>query len=305
MRQDGSPQRVERSLQHMNSSFFTRLLLPLLLGALIAACSATAPGPAAGLSLSSEPLLGKFVWHDLVTDDPAAARDFYAGVLGWTFEQTSHPRGGEYTLILRDGRYVGGMVQVEDPAGIEYSRWLPYVSVADVDAAVRYIESAGGSTAVGPLEIGNIGRAAAVMDPQGAALGLLRSRVGDPDDSAAPAPGHIVWNELLAADDAAAAGFYEALTGLQATTVARRGGEYTLLRAGSRDRAGIMLRPNPDVTPLWLTHFAVADVAEAARQAEALGGKVLLAPSPELREGALAVVSDPGGAILALQELPR
>jgi len=289
----------------MKKTVFTHLLLTLALGAVIAACSATAPGSASGLSLSGEPLLGKFVWHDLLTDDPAAARRFYAGLFGWGFEKTSHPQGGEYTLILRDGRYVGGMVRVDEPAGIEYSRWLPYVSVADVDAAVRYTESAGGSAAVGPVEIGSIGRAAAVMDPQGAALGLVRSRVGDPDDSMEPAPGHIVWNELLASDDAAAAYFYGALTGLQAIKVSRRGGEYTLMRSTARERAGIMMRPNPDVTPLWLTHFAVANVVEAARRAEALGGKVLLAPSPDLREGTLAVVSDPGGAILALQELSR
>jgi hypothetical protein len=30
-----------------------------------------------------------------------------------------------------------------------------------------------------------------------------------------------------------------------------------------------------------------------------------LAPSPDLREGQMAVVTDPGGAILALQQLPQ
>lgn len=282
-----------------------RLLLVTALATLIAACSATTPPPAAGISLSSEPLTGKFVWHDLVTDDPDGARRFYAGLLGWEFEQTTHPHGGDYTLIRRDDHYVGGMVRVEDPAGTDYSRWLPYLSVADVDAAVRFTESAGGSAAVGPLDLGNIGRAAAVRDPQGAVLGLLRSRMGDPDDSVAPTSGHIVWNELLAANDAAASGFYESLAGLQASRIARRGGEYTLLRAQGRERAGIMQRPDPRVTPLWLTHFAVADVAAATARAEALGGRVLLAPSPDLREGTLAVVTDPGGAILALQQWPR
>ena len=289
----------------MNKRLPGSLLLPVALAALIAACTATTPGPAAGLALSGEPLLGKFVWHDLLTDDPEGAQRFYAGVLGWEFEQTTHPRGGDYTLILRDGHYVGGMVRVEDPARADYSRWLPYLSVADVDAAVRYTESAGGTVEAGPLEVGNIGRAAAIRDPQGAVLGLLRSRMGDPDDSVVPAAGHIVWNELLAADDDAAAGFYESLSGVQAATVSRRGGEYTLLRAQGRERAGILQRPDPRITPLWLTYFAVADLAEATRQAGMLGGKVLLAPSAELRDGKLAIVTDPGGAILALQQQPQ
>jgi len=269
---------------------------------LVGACSGTAPVPAGKLSLSDEPLLGKFVWHDLMTDDVASSRRFYGGLLGWEFEQITHPLGGNYTLIRADGHYLGGMVLLEDPADADYSRWLPYLSVADVDAAVRATETAGGTALVGPLDIGNIGRAAAVSDPQGAVLGLLRSRAGDPDDSVAAAPGRVVWNELLAADDVAAAGFYAGLAGFEASTMPRRGGEYTVLRAQGRERAGIMARPDERLKPLWLTHFAVADVEAAARRAAELGGKVLLAPGPELREGTLAVVTDPSGAILALQQ---
>ena len=270
--------------------------------ALMTACSAKAPVPSGKLSLSDSPLLGKFVWHDLITDDVASSRRFYGDLLGWEFEQTTHPRGGNYTLIRADGHYLGGMVLLEDTADADYSRWLPYLSVADVDAAVRATERAGGAALVGPLDLGNIGRAAAVSDPQGAVLGLLRSRVGDPDDSLAPGPGRVVWNELLAADDTGAAGFYAALAGFDVSTTPRRGGEYTVLRAQGRERAGIMARPDERVEPLWLTHFAVADVKAAARRATELGGTVLLAPGPELREGTLAVVTDPNGAILALQQ---
>jgi len=288
----------------MNTTVF-RLLLALTLTGMITACSVTTPGAAGAVSLSNEPLLGKFVWHDLVTDDPAAARRFYGSLLGWEFEQTTHPRGGDYTLILANGHYLGGMIEVDDPAGADYSRWLPYLSVADVDAAVRLTESAGGSTVVAPVELENLGRAAAITDPQGAVLGLLRSRIGDPDDSLPPTAGRIVWNELLAADDTGAGRFYAALAGLEVSTIARRGGEYTLLRAQDRDRAGIMERPDPRVTPLWLAYFAVADVDAATRRAAELGGRVLLAPSPDLREGKMAVVTDPGGAILALQQWPQ
>ena len=276
-----------------------------LVGSLLAGCSATLPTPAGTVSLSDEPLVGKFVWHDLITDDVAAARRFYGGLLGWKFEATRHPAGGEYTLISKDGRYVGGMVMLADPTDADYSRWLPYLSVADVDAAVRLTESAGGMAVVGPVELANIGRAAAVTDPQGAVLGLLRSRVGDPDDSVPPAAGRVVWDELLAADATSAADFYGSLAGFEVGTVDRRDGRYTLLRAQGRDRAGVMDRPDERVTPLWLTHFAVTDVDAASRLAAELGGKILLAPSPELRDGNLAVVADPTGAIFALDQLSQ
>ena len=285
-------------------SFLSRLAAAVTLSALLVACSATGFTPTAQLSLSEQPLIGKFVWHDLITDDVGAAQRFYGGLLGWEFQQATHPRGGDYTLISAGGHYLGGMVLLEDPANADYSRWLPYLSVADVDEAVRVTETAGGSAVVRPLELGNIGRAAAIKDPQGAVLGLVRSRAGDPDDSLPAASGRVIWNELLAEDEAAAAQFYGALAGLEIHPVDRRGGTYVVLRAQGRERAGILERPDDRVTPLWLTHFAVADVDAAARRAAELGGQVLLAPAAELRDGTLAVVTDPTGALLALQQLP-
>jgi len=287
------------------NAFFRRLTAACALTGLLAACSSTGFTPAGDLSLSEQPLLGKFVWHDLMTDDVEAAKRFYGGLLGWEFEQVTHPRGGDYTLAKAGGHYVGGLVLLADRIDADYSRWLPYLSVADVDSAVRATESAGGVVVVGPLELGNLGRAAAITDPQGAVLGLMRSRVGDPDDSLPPATGRVVWNELLAADEASAAQFYNELAGLEIVPIARRGGEYIVLRAQGRERAGIMERPDEGVTPLWLTHFAVADVDAATRRAAELGGQVLLAPAAELRDGMLAVVTDPTGAVLALQQLPK
>lgn len=285
----------------MRFTFARRGLAPVLLVAL-AACSAPGGSNVRGVTLSEQPLVGKFVWHDLITEDVAVAKKFYSELFGWAFEATTHPRGGDYTLIMSGGQLLGGMVQRADPDEADYSRWLPYLSVADVDRAVNHTLAAGGAAVIGPVDLGDIGRAAAVTDPQGAVLGLLRIRMGDPDDPAGTAPGRIVWNELLAADDRRAAQFYADLAGFESETIARRGGQYTLMRAQGRDRAGIMVRPDERVTPLWLTYFAVDDVAAAAQRAAELGGAVILGPSPELREGRLALVTDPGGAILALQQ---
>ena len=281
-----------------------RLASAWLVVVALTACGTTGGG-AVDVPLSDRPLVGKFVWHDLITDDAAVVKRFYGDLLGWQFEKTAHPLGADYTLITSGGRYVGGIVQRADAPQADYSRWLPYLSVADVDAAVDLTESAGGTAVVAPVELGSIARAAAVTDPQGAVLGLLRSHVGDPADSAPTPPGGAVWNELLAADDAAAADYYRGLAGLEPRRIARRGGEYTLLRTGGIERAGILQRPDDRVTPQWMTFFGVPDVDAAARRAAELGGEVLLAPSPELREGTLAVVVDPSGAVFALQEHSR
>jgi predicted enzyme related to lactoylglutathione lyase len=280
------------------------VLMPALV-LVLGACTATGPADDPGLSLSEAPLSGKFVWHDLMTDDPAAVKAFYSGLFGWTFEKSTDLGVRDYTLIRNQGRLLGGMVQVADPEGSDYSRWLPYLSLPDVDAAVEKTVAGGGRAVVGPADIGDIARAAAVLDPQGAVVGFVHSAHGDPDDSHTPVAGDIVWNELLAADTASAVQFYLGLARYQAAGPDSGGLQPAVLRSQDRDRFSIMLRPNEEITPQWLTHFAVADPAASARRAAALGGRVVLAPSADIREGKLALVADPTGAVLALHQWPN
>ena len=274
------------------------VLKALVLGALLllAGCTATTTGD--DIELADGPLAGKFVWHDLITDDASRAMRFYGALFGWQFERTER-LDEPYWIIRKDGRYVGGIVELREGNDEEYSRWLGYLSVPDVDEASRLTEQAGGSVVVAPLDL-DIARAAAVSDPQGAVLGLLRVRGGDPVDTEGSESGFVIWNELLASDTAAAAAFYRDLAGVVPETIPRRGGEYTLLRGSGRERAGILKRPNDDIEPLWLTHFGVDDPAAAVQSASELGGKVLLAPSADFRESSMALVEDPGGAVLAL-----
>lgn len=264
----------------------------------------TAKIDTSGMSFSATPLLGKIVWNDLVTEDLEAARRFYGELFGWTFEQRPRPGGAPYSLARAGGVYVAGMVEVKSPSeGKPISRWLPYVSVSDVDASVTSATAAGGKVAVSSRTVG-WGRVAAIIDPEGAVIGLARSKLGDPDDvTTAPAAGRVVWTELLSNDPAAAARFYSTVSGHEAQTIERRGGLYTLLVRDGHNRAGILKNPSDTATPAWLTYFGVDDPAAAANRVVALGGKVVLAPSAQLREGTMAVVTDPTGAVLVLQKV--
>lgn len=282
-----------------------RLMLGLVTVLLLCACAGQGPDLRA-VTLSDTPLYGKFVWHDLITDDVPAAKAFYGSLFGWSFEDTSGPAGNDYVLIRgADGAYVGGMVELEDPqTGADYSRWLAYLSVPDVDQASAATEAAGGQVLLPPRDLGQLARAAAVSDAQGAVLGLVRSAVGDPVDTGYTKPGFVAWNELLTSDVAAAAAFYTALAGFEQRLVERYSGQYLMLEAHGRVRAGIQPLPADSVKPLWLTHFGVNDIAALSSRAAKLGGTVLVSPSPEVRSGGMALVTDPTGAIFGLQRLP-
>jgi predicted enzyme related to lactoylglutathione lyase len=259
------------------------------------------------MSFSSEPLLGKVIWHDLITEDLDSARNFYGELLGWTFENNSGGRGDEYIIARKGDVIVAGLLAIDAPAdGENYSRWLPYISVDDVDAALSRSIASGASVAASAREVG-FGRVAAIIDPQGAVVGLARSTIGDPDDTTtAAAPGRPVWTELLADDPQAAAAFYGSLAKYDSRTITRRGGEYTILTSAGADRVGIFQNPaDGEYTPTWITAFGVNDPAAAAAKAESLGGTIILPVSAELRDGTTAVVTDPSGAILVLQSWSR
>ena len=129
---------------------------------------------------------------------------------------------------------------------------------------------------------------------------------GDPADPAQPVMGHFFWAEYLAKDGAQAVEFYKKLLGYEATETDSTPGIHYYLLKRDRLRAGLFQLPDSvtGVRPNWLPYVRVEDPAAAADKAKSLGGKVILQPSPERRKGTLAIVTDPGGAALALQKLP-
>src|SRR3954447_20486478 len=134
----------------------------------VAALAAATLAIAATSGAATKVAPGTFVWHDLVTDDPAAAKKFYGEMFGWTFE----PGKGvepDYTIIRHGGVPIGGIVAPNQPTS---PQWLSYVGVPDVDRPVEAVKQAGGQVFRGPLNARNDLRVAAVADAQGAPIGL-------------------------------------------------------------------------------------------------------------------------------------
>jgi predicted enzyme related to lactoylglutathione lyase len=262
----------------------------------LAACAGGQKAESVG-PLSPQPLVGKFVWHDLVTDDAAAVKPFYEKLLGWKFAETER-LGQPYSIIEADGRAIGGIVAGKGAA----PQWLGYLSVPDVDRAIGQVRDGGGDVLRGPLDVG-AGRAAVVTDPEGAVLGLVRATKGDPADEGVPPTGRFLWMEELSKDPAAMTSFYARLVGYDVQERSGGTGDYFVL-VQQHPRAGVLRSPAPEIHPAWLTYVRVEDAAALSKRAEELGGRVVMAPRPDVRGGTLALVADPGGAVFALQQYP-
>lgn len=116
------------------------------------------------------PSVGEFSWNELACGDLSAAKIFYGGLFGWETENFSG--GGDYVLFKQGPTPVGGLMKCPQP-GMP-SHWLPYVTVADVDASAARAKSLGAQVVVAPFEVPEVGRIAVLVDPQGAAIGLFK-----------------------------------------------------------------------------------------------------------------------------------
>jgi uncharacterized protein len=284
-----------------------RDLLGLAVGvALLGSACTTTPSvsPTQGMPISKTPLIGKFVWRDLHTDEPAVVKAFYADLLGWEYVE-SKSLGRPYTLVKSGGQFIGGIVKAEHKVAHQAnSQWLSYLSVADVDRAVEVTLAAGGRVLLAPVDLPRVGRGAIVVDPQGAPLGLLRASFGDPADTPQPVLHRFLWTEELAHDPVAAAKFYVELVGYEVLVQDQGDKPFRVLKLLGRERAGIMRMPFDGMQPTWLSSVMVADPTASAQRAQALGGRVLVAPRKDIRGGSVALITDPGGAALALQRWP-
>ncbi|MBI1310125.1 hypothetical protein GC176_02370 [bacterium] len=246
-------------------------------------------------------ILGRFVWHDLITTDVGSAVDFYGRLFPeWSIEKLETDGGSRYHVIEVAGQDIGGIVGVPAESGIP-AHWIGYVAVEDCDAAVKRTIDLGGNCLVPAIDVPQIGRFAIVQDPRGAVIKPfhVQKQIEFPAEAVV---GRAYWNELLTKDVGSARDFYRSVFGWSSVEQPIEGrGVYTLFRAGEQDVAGVLLLPpDSDASQTWLTYFYADDLDPRANSVEVLGGQVIVKPQDIPDVGRFSVLADPAGALFAL-----
>jgi predicted enzyme related to lactoylglutathione lyase len=245
---------------------------------------------------------GRFVWYELITTDPEAAKAFYGAVVGWRMQDQPMP-GMTYTLLHAGDAQVAGLMAIppEGKAMGASPNWTGYVATADVDAKAKQGTDLGGKVLREPSDIPGVGRFAIVADPHGAVVALFRGDGDGPMDPGPGAPGHVGWHELYAGDLEADFAFYSTMFGWQKRQAMDMGpmGTYQLFGVGDVEMGGMMTKPDPMPTPAWLYYFNVGDIDEAAERVKSAGGQVQNGPM-EVPGGWIIQAQDPQGAMFAL-----
>src|SRR5437868_1012254 len=204
------------------------------------------------MSTQVQTAVGRFVWHDHASEDPAKAKDFYTSLFGWDTE-IFKPGEIDYPMIIANGQGHGGFGKAQGGAP---PHWMGHVRVDDADAAAKRAESAGGTVLAGPMDIPEVGRFAAVRDPQGAVLSVFAPN----DSEMPPSEGVFVWDELATSDVEGAKRFYGEVVGWTTADMDMGDMTYTMFRTGDADRAGCMPMMPGVPAPFWLSYIGTDDV---------------------------------------------
>lgn len=256
--------------------------------------------------MSSSAVLGQYLWHELLTTDPAAGAGFYSRVLGWKVRPWEG--NADYFMLATakgpvGGARVLGKDALADKAG---PNWLTYVGVPDITAALAAVEANGGRI-IHPVTAvpGEGGLYAVITDPQRATIGLYQPGANRSGGDAAPMAGPVVWHELNTEDPEAALRFYKAIFGWELVTTHDMGGDvgtYYLFGVGSTQGGGMFTRARQvaPTWPRWLVYLDVPDVTAAAAAAVAAGGKVLHGPYAVPGGSWMAQLADSHGVVVAV-----
>ena len=229
---------------------------------------------------------GAFIWYELMTDDPAAARDFYRAVVGWEIEAEGQamPTGSSYRMIGRsDGGFAGGALEItpDMKAGGASPGWLGYIHHPDVDGAVSALKNAGGTVHMPPP----------ADNPD------ATSDVFSVDQAQ-----HMRWNELWTTDPDAAVSLYTDLFGWTQEGAMPMGprGDYLFIQNDDVGIGAIGKAQADGEGSRWQFFAGVDDIDRACKAVTENGGKLLGDPQ-QIPGGEYSVYAhDPQGATIGL-----
>jgi predicted enzyme related to lactoylglutathione lyase len=246
---------------------------------------------------TSEYTPGKVVWHDLASPDPELSSRFYKSVFDW--DAVPFGEGNKKVWIFKKGDQPVALMAnytSENKSG----EWIGAISVSDVDEASDLAKSNGAEILKKATYVDGRGVISFIQDPQGAHISLIKLANGDPINKPAEI-GTFLGQELWSNEPSRSADFYSSVIGYSTSQANEGNIDYTIFKYGNQNCAGMLKNPASTVRSHWVPYIRVADVKMTVEKAKSAGAQILISPSPEIRNGSVALLLDPTGAPFAVQ----
>ncbi|WP_133905453.1 VOC family protein [Actinophytocola oryzae] len=227
---------------------------------------------------------GTPTWLDLHVPNLTEAMEFYGTVFGWSYDENELGT----TCLLR-GRPVAGM-------RVGTGGWRVHLATDDCDTTAKAVVASGGSVVEEPHDVGDLGRAALVVDRVGATVGLWQAGTF-PGCGLVNEPDTLVRNDLVTGSPGPAREFYVTVFGFTLDGNPDVDFDFTFLRRpDGHEVGGIMGLPG--APSAWHTVFEVADTDATLASA---GASVVPEDTPY---GRSATFVDPFGVDLSVITRP-
>jgi len=242
-------------------------------------------------------------WADLLTTDADGARAFYGGLFGWSFD-IAGAEYNHYTTCEKGGKTVVGLSAMPPGMPPMPPAWNVYFASVDVDASCAAIGAAGGTVAMPPMTVGEMGRMAGALDPSGAYFGMWQA-MRHTGTQLLGEDGTVGWFESYSHNAAAARAFYETVFGLRSQAIP--GMDYSTLHLGEGPGLGGIMQIDASfpagMPSVWGVYFMVDSADAATARVKELGGTVMEGPI-DTPYGRMVFAVDPQGAMFRLLQAP-
>jgi predicted enzyme related to lactoylglutathione lyase len=114
--------------------------------------------------------------------------------------------------------------------------------------------------------------------------------------------GYFYWNELMTHDVDRARRFYQQCLGWSFDAMQSPTGDYWFAKMGDEPVGGLFRMEGPDFVGMpeqWVPYVSVDDVDSRVKQAVMAGAKIMREPFDVPEVGRIAILRDPGGALIA------
>ncbi|MDA1192787.1 MAG: VOC family protein [Candidatus Poribacteria bacterium] len=233
------------------------------------------------------------VYFEMETRDVNAQSAFYHTLFGWEYD---HMPEWDYFMMKPVNGGIGcGFFSKEDAT----PRIVPYIQVADVQAALDRIERRGGKMTAPPKESGGVRIIAFFQDPNGIDLGLVQQLAHDThtksEKQSMAKP--VIHFELAVKDAEQSVKFYSEVFDWKTQHYAEMN-YYPVDSSGEHAIGGGIHSNSPH--PFATVYTDVDDIQKYLDKAVELGGTVLMGVMPVGDMGELGMFADPEGNVMGL-----
>jgi predicted enzyme related to lactoylglutathione lyase len=239
--------------------------------------------------------IGDFCWINMLSPEPAAAKDFFAKVLGWTYGEIP---GMGYSIML-GGKQIGGLFDAKNPDGTPTAPVIGVmIKVESADATGAKVASLGGKS-MPSFDVGPQGRMTVCYDPAGANFDVWQPKASAGMEADSTLHGAPSWFECMTSDMDRCAKFYSDLFGWEQVLMPMANLKYMTFKHNGNFVAG-MMELTPEMMgqqPTWGTYFTVDNVDETMKLALGLGATTCVPIQEVPGVGRFGGLSSPQGVV--------